>query len=125
MARPKKERQVEGLPEVCFYKPAGVPLRLLEEVVVTVEEAEALRLSDYDGLSQLEAAECMKVSRATYQRVLQSVHQKIADAMFNGKAIRIDGGNYEIRSGLDHDHLKTIIKGESKKMKFAVPVFGS
>ena len=120
MVRPIKERQVEGLPDASYFKPAGIPVRLLEESVMTIEEAEALRLSDYEKLSQVEAAEKMKVSRATYQRILESARFKIADALFNGKAIRIDGGNYGIRSGFNPDN---VLKGDKKLMKFAIPLY--
>ena len=120
MVRPIKERQVEGLPDASYFKPAGIPVRLLDESVMTIEEAEALRLSDYDKLSQTDAAEKMKISRATYQRVLERAHFKIADALFNGKAIRIDGGNYGIRSGFNPEN---VLKGDTKLMKFASPIY--
>jgi predicted DNA-binding protein (UPF0251 family)/predicted Fe-Mo cluster-binding NifX family protein len=120
VVRPIKERQVEGLPDASYFKPAGIPVRLLEESVMTIEEAEALRLSDYDKLSQIDAAEKMKVSRATYQRILGNAHFKVADALFNGKAIRINGGNYGIRSGFNPEN---ILEGENKEMKFAIPVY--
>jgi len=84
------------MPSVTFFKPAGIPLRDLEEVQLTVEEAEAIRLKDLEGLEQEEGAEKMNISRPTFQRVLYSARQKIADALLNGKAIRIEGGNFEI-----------------------------
>lgn len=96
MARPLKCRRVEYLPGVTYFKPAGIPLRVLEEVQLSVEEAEAIRLKDSEGLDQEAGAERMKISRPTFQRVLASVRQKIADALLNGKAIRIGGGSYEI-----------------------------
>ena len=94
MARPQKIRRVAYLPEVTFFKPAGVPMRLLEQVALTVEEVEALRLKELEGLEQEQGAEKMNVSRPTFQRVLASARRKIADALLNGKAIRIEGGNY-------------------------------
>jgi predicted DNA-binding protein (UPF0251 family) len=96
MARPFKCRRVTYLPGVTFFKPAGIPLRSLEEVRLSLEEAEALRLKDLEGLEQEEGAEKMNVSRPTFQRVLASARKKIADALLNGKAIRIEGGNFEI-----------------------------
>jgi predicted DNA-binding protein (UPF0251 family) len=87
---------VAYLPEVTYFKPAGIPLRTLEEVVLSVEEAEALRLKDIEGLEQGESAEKMNVSRPTFQRVLTSARQKIADAILNGKAVNIKGGNFEM-----------------------------
>lgn len=96
MPRPLKYRRVAFLPNVTYFKPAGVPLRILEEVVLSVEEAEAIRLKDLEGLEQEEGAEKMKVSRPTFQRVLASARQKIANALLNGKAIRIEGGSFEM-----------------------------
>src|SRR4030043_1007970 len=101
MARPFKCRRVAFMPGVTFFKPAGVPLRPLEEVRLTVEEAEAIRLKDLEGLEQEAGADKMNVSRPTFQRVLASARQKIADALLNGKAIRIEGGNFEIAPSIE------------------------
>jgi predicted DNA-binding protein (UPF0251 family) len=84
------------MPEVTYFKPAGIPLRALEEVRLSIEEAEALRLKDLEGLEQEQGAEKMNISRPTFQRVLASARQKMADALLNGKAIRIEGGNFEM-----------------------------
>ncbi len=84
------------MPGVTYFKPAGIPLRALEEIRLTVEEAEAIRLKDLEGLEQEEGAEKMNISRPTFQRVLASARQKIADALLKGKAIRIEGGNFEM-----------------------------
>jgi len=84
------------MPGVTYFKPAGIPLRALEEIHLTVEEAEAIRLKDLEGLEQEEGAEKMNISRPTFQRVLASARQKIADALLKGKAIRIEGGNFEM-----------------------------
>jgi len=96
MPRPMKCRRVDHLPEVTYFKPSGVPLRALDEVVLSIEEAEAIRLKDLQGLEQAQGAEKMNVSRATFQRVLASARQNIADALLNGKAIRIEGGSFEM-----------------------------
>ena len=96
MSRPPKCRRVEFLPSVTYFKPAGIPLRALEEVILSVEEAEAIRLKDLEGLEQEQSAERMNISRPTFQRVLVSARQKIADALLSGKAIKIEGGNFEI-----------------------------
>ncbi|MFH1382689.1 MAG: DUF134 domain-containing protein [Chloroflexota bacterium] len=96
MARPFKCRRVAFMPGVTYFKPAGIPLRSLEEARLTVEEAEAIRLKDLEGLEQEEGAEKMDVSRPTFQRILASARRKIADALLNGKAMRIEGGNFEI-----------------------------
>jgi len=96
MSRPPKCRRVEFLPDVNYFKPAGIPLEALEEVRLPVEEAEAIRLKDLEGLGQKQSAEKMHVSRPTFQRVLTSARQKIAAALLNGRAIRIDGGSFEM-----------------------------
>jgi predicted DNA-binding protein (UPF0251 family) len=100
MPRPPKCRRVAFLPGATYFKPAGIPLRVLNEVRLSVEEAEAVRLKDVEGLEQGEGAEKMNISRPTFQRVLASARQKIADALLSGKAIRIEGGNFEIAPGI-------------------------
>jgi len=87
---------VAFLPNVTYFKPAGIPLRALEEVRLPVEEAEAIRLKDLEGLEQEQGADRMNISRPTFQRVLASARQKIADALLNGKAIKIEGGSFEM-----------------------------
>ena len=94
MPRPKKCRFVMREPGVTFFKPQGIPLRVLEHAVITVDELEALRLSDFLGMSHEETAQQLKVSRPTVTRMLARAHQVIADALVNGKAIRIEGGDY-------------------------------
>ena len=96
MPRPLKCRRVAFLPDATYFKPAGIPLRMLNEVILSVEEAEAVRLKDLEGLEQEAGAERMNISRPTFQRVLASARRKIADALLNGKAIRIEGGNFEV-----------------------------
>ena len=86
------------MPEITYFKPAGVPLTGLQEVCLSVEEAEAIRLKDLEGLEQEECAQRMNVSRTTFSRVLGSARQKVADALLNGKAINIEGGNFEMSS---------------------------
>ena len=85
---------------MTFFKPQGIPLRLLEHAVITVDELEALRLSDLLGMSHEEAAKQLKVSRPTVTRMLARAHQAIADALVHGKAIRIEGGDY-VLEGLE------------------------
>lgn len=84
------------MPGITFFKPAGVQTRDLEEVPLTYEEVESLRLKDIEGMDQEPAAAEMNVSRPTFQRILASARAKVADAILNGKAIRITGGNYEM-----------------------------
>lgn len=96
MPRPRKCRRIAFMPGINYYKPAGVPLRFLDEVCLSFEEIEAVRLKDLEDLDQEQSAGRMNISRSTFQRVLESARRKIADALLNGKAIRIEGGNFEI-----------------------------
>lgn len=84
------------MPGVNYYKPAGVPLRFLDEVCLSFDELESVRLKDLEDLDQEQSAERMNISRSTFQRVLESARTKIADALLNGKAIRIEGGDFEV-----------------------------
>jgi predicted DNA-binding protein (UPF0251 family) len=85
-------RQIGFVPGVIYFKPAGIPLRDMEEVVVALDELESLRLADLQGLYQEKAAEQMKISRPTFARVVESARKKVADALINGKALRLEGG---------------------------------
>jgi len=96
MPRPAKMKRVGFVPSVTYFKPAGIPLRMMDEIGISLEEAEAVRLKDLEGLEQEAAAAQMNISRPTFQRVLASARAKIADALLNGKAIRIEGGNFEM-----------------------------
>jgi predicted DNA-binding protein (UPF0251 family) len=92
MPRPLKSRTVNGRPAVTIFKPAGIPKFELEEVVLTLDEFEAMRLADFQGLYQDDAAASMNVSRQTLGNILVAAHRKLADCLVNGKALRIEGG---------------------------------
>lgn len=94
MPRPVKWRRVEFIPRNRYFVPSSDSEEIPEEIVLQIEEVEALRLKDLEGLEQEACAEKMEVSRQTFQRVLNSARGKVADAIINGKAIRIAGGNY-------------------------------
>jgi predicted DNA-binding protein (UPF0251 family) len=98
MVRPQKHRRVAFNPEVSYFKPRGIPMFDLEEVRLTVDQREAIRLSDLLGMSHEEAGRHMGVSRATFGRIVQQAHKAVADALINGKAINVEGGNYKIIS---------------------------
>lgn len=89
MARPVKSRRISCVPVASYFKPVGIPLRELEEVVLGLDELEAIRLADLEGLYQADAALKMGVSRQTVGNILDSAHRKLADALLNGKALRI------------------------------------
>ncbi len=92
MARPPCCRFVGAPPACTYFKPRGVPLCQLEEVVLGLDEVEALRLADREGLYQEEAAARMGVSRATFGRIVESARRKVADALVGGKGLCLQGG---------------------------------
>ena len=96
MPRPKQCRRVCLSPDCTYFKPAGVPTSTLEEVVVAVDELEAMRLVDLDGLYYEQAAEQMGVSRRTFGRIIDSARRKVAQALIQGMALRIEGGVIEM-----------------------------
>ncbi|MHA1368866.1 MAG: DUF134 domain-containing protein [Promethearchaeota archaeon] len=100
MPRPRKLKIIHGFPipmDRAIFKPIGIPLRDLEYNVLTVEEFEAIRLIDGENYSQIDAASLMKISQPTISRILNSGRHKIADSLINGKAIRIEGGNFKFK----------------------------
>ncbi len=99
MARPQKSRIVACDPGASYFKPRGVPLREMEEVRLTIDQMEAIRLADLEGLSQQEAGGKMGVSRATFGRIVQRARRTVAEALVHGKAILLEGGNYKIGDG--------------------------
>lgn len=94
MARPTKWRKVEFLPDIQHFVPLDIDAANMRENILRIEELEALRLKDLEGLEQEDCAEKMEVSRQTFQRILLTAREKVADSLINGKAIRIEGGNY-------------------------------
>ena len=92
MPRPCCLRHIDISPCAAYFKPAGIPARLLEEVVLTLDELESLRLADLEAMYQKEAAERMKISRSTFSRIVEAARRKVADALINGKVLRLEGG---------------------------------
>jgi predicted DNA-binding protein (UPF0251 family) len=80
------------VPDKNYFKPRGIPISQLEEVVLSLDEYEAIRLADYEQLYQEEAAARMNISRQTFGRIIEAAHKKIADVLINGKALKIAGG---------------------------------
>ena len=89
MARPRLCRKTSFKPDITYFKPQGVPMRHLEVIELTAEEAEALRLKNIKDLDQVDAAKQMKTSQSTFQRILSSAYKKISNAIIEGKAIKI------------------------------------
>jgi uncharacterized protein len=95
MPRPRVCRRVGFKPHTTYFKPAGVRMIRLKEVVLTVDEFEAIRLKDLKSLDQEKAAKSMNISQPTFHRLVLSSRKKIADAIVNGKAIKIEGGHFK------------------------------
>ena len=89
MPRPRLNRKIRFNPNVVYFKPQGIPMRNLEEIELTAEEVEALRLKNIKDLDQIDCAKKMNTSQSTFQRILSSVYKKISEAIINGKAIKI------------------------------------
>jgi predicted DNA-binding protein (UPF0251 family)/predicted Fe-Mo cluster-binding NifX family protein len=106
MPRPCKCRRVCCNPKAYYFKPRGIPVSQLEEVILTIDEFEAVRLADLGGLYQEDAANKMKVSRQTFGNIIESAHKKIADAIINARALKIKGG---------------IVKMIQKSVKLCIP----
>ncbi len=96
MARPHKCRKISSPPAMKGFKPYGMPICKIEPVVIKLEEYESIRLVNYDKLPQDQAAVQMNVSRPTFTRIYNSALEQIAKAFIEGKAIEIEGGNYEM-----------------------------
>jgi uncharacterized protein len=96
MSRPKYCRKVGCVPDKNYFKPRGIPASLLEEVVLSLDEFEAIRLADAEDLYQEDAARQMNISRQTFGRIIESAHKKIADVLVHGKALRIEGGDVSL-----------------------------
>jgi predicted DNA-binding protein (UPF0251 family) len=89
MPRPKLYRRIGFNPNITYFKPQGAPMRFLEMVELTAEEAEAMRLKNIKDLDQSECAKKMNTSQSTFQRILSSAYKKITEAIIDGKAIKI------------------------------------
>lgn len=132
MARPTKWRRIENIPTVPYFVPSDKDVTEIPRNLLKLEELEAIRLKDLEGLEQEECAEKMEVSRPTFQRILLSAREKIADSLVNGKIIHIEGGNFTQNICPVHcldcgkewlesfEHLESIKSGE-----YACPACGS
>lgn len=96
MTRPYKTRKVVAEPRAYYFKPRAIPLCGLEETVLQLDEFQALKYAELDGMEQAPSAAAMKVSRQTFSNILASARRKLADAVVNGKALKIEGGPVEM-----------------------------
>lgn len=90
MPRPCKKRRIGGRPNSSYFKPAGVPLKELEEIKLSLEEFEVIRLIDFEKIPQEQASKKMQISQPTLSRILTNARNKLADAIINSKAIKIE-----------------------------------
>ncbi|MGC8497444.1 MAG: DUF134 domain-containing protein [Thermoplasmata archaeon] len=98
MPRPRRFRQVNRLPDTDYFVPANMSRYDAKEIVISVEEYEAIRLKDLMQMDQTEAAALMGISQTTFHRLLSEARRKVAEAIVNGKAIRIYGGTYKMKN---------------------------
>lgn len=96
MPRPVKWRRVQFVPKNTYFMPLNKKKCEIEEITLKIEELEAMRLKDIEKLNQEECAKKMRVSRQTFQNIIDKARQKVARALIEGKAIKIEGGNYTI-----------------------------
>jgi uncharacterized protein len=96
MPRPRRLRRVYFNPNITHFKPAGMSLVNFQEIILSREELESIRLIDYEGISQEKSAKKMKVSQPTLSRILSSARKKISKALINGLSIKIQGGNFKM-----------------------------
>ncbi|MGB9715765.1 MAG: DUF134 domain-containing protein [Thermodesulfovibrionales bacterium] len=90
MARPKKCRYVRCNPDAVYFKPRGIPMVHLEEIALTIDELEAIRLADFEELYHEDAAKRMKISRQTFGRIISNAHKKVSECLIKGKALKIE-----------------------------------
>lgn len=97
MSRPRKYRRVCGLPATNLFGPVeGCCTQSANHIVMSVEEFEAIRLIDLQGLMQEECATQMKVARTTVQRIYNEARRKIAQSLVEGQMLRVEGGNFQV-----------------------------
>ncbi len=115
MPRPRACRKILDIPRSACYKPAGVPMSSLETVRLGLDEFEAVRLADLEGLYQEQAAERMGVSRQTFGNIVQSARRKIADALVNGKALVVEGGEVSVTAHAVACPARSRARGDSRE----------
>jgi len=96
MVRPRRARSISFQPDVTYFKPIGVPMAHLKETMLSFDELETIRLIDSEGLDQTKSAKKMKISQSTLSRLLKEGRKKLADAIIQGNAIKIQGGNFKM-----------------------------
>jgi predicted DNA-binding protein (UPF0251 family) len=98
MTRPKCCRQIGAMPGKTCFQPEGATSSFFDEVLLTLDEYEAIRLADLEGLYQEQAASQMNVSRQTFGRIIEAARRKVADVLVNGKILKIEGGSVSMKA---------------------------
>ncbi len=100
MPRPQKERMVHQPPLFSEFKPIGVYGKMLSETKMTIDEYEAIRLADYEGLDHLQASEEMEISRSSFTRLIESARKKTAETIVKGNKLIIEGGSVHFKRNI-------------------------
>jgi uncharacterized protein len=99
MPRPKCCRQIVAMPGKTCFHPEGATASSFTEVFLTIDEYEAIRLADFEGLYQEQAASRMNISRQTFGRIIEEARRKVADVLVHGKVLKIEGGSISMKAG--------------------------
>lgn len=102
MTRPRKCRLIANKPTEKFFKPQGIKMRALKQVVLKHDQLEALRLADMDQLDQVNASVNMNISRSTFSRLVNEARCIVATALVNGWALKVEGGDFEVKTKNPH-----------------------
>ncbi|MEN8191372.1 MAG: DUF134 domain-containing protein [Bacteroidota bacterium] len=100
MPRPQKERMVHKPPLFTEFKPIGIARKYLQQTSLSLDEYEALRLADFEGLSHNEASDEMEISRSTFTRLIEQARKKLANFIVKGGSLMIEGGNIHFRNNI-------------------------
>ncbi|MFO7734636.1 MAG: DUF134 domain-containing protein [bacterium] len=126
MVRPKKQRMIKHPPPFRKFKPAGIPGKVVESIILSIDEYEAIRLADYEGFSHAESAEKMCVSRSTFSRLIEIARKKFAKLIVEGKSLDIEGGDIHFyRDSITCQNCGHIFNDEISGKKTSCPQCGS
>lgn len=95
MRGPYRRRRVQGPPRINQFKPSGVPAKTLQSINLNLDEFEAIRLADFEGLDHNAGAQKMDISRPTFSRLIEKARNKVSQALINGWMLTIEGGNID------------------------------
>ncbi|MCF7793578.1 MAG: DUF134 domain-containing protein [Candidatus Cloacimonetes bacterium] len=126
MPRPKKKRLVHRPPLYTSFKPIGVRVNVLEQISLTLDELEAIRLTDFDGKDHAEAADEMEISRSTFTRLIEKARRKVAQFLIEGKHLFIEGGDVHFKGNiLRCQHCGHMFKTDFENPMIVCPSCGS